>query len=118
MTDQLRGSGATVMLGTPTMYRLLLEEGWLGDGRMQLIAGGEVLPHTHPGVEMGYVIEGRATLRVVGQPSRSLSAGDSFAIPARTIHRVRNDGPGALTMLSTYVVEKGQPIASPAPWPN
>jgi amino acid adenylation domain-containing protein len=42
--EQLRDSGATVMLGTPTMYRLLLDEGWQGDGRMQLIAGGEVLP--------------------------------------------------------------------------
>jgi len=42
--DQLRTSRATVMLGTPTMYRLLLEEGWPGDGRMQLIVGGEVLP--------------------------------------------------------------------------
>jgi quercetin dioxygenase-like cupin family protein len=81
-------------------------------------AGGEVSPHTHPGVEMGYVIEGRATLRVVGQPPRSLCAGDSFAIPAGTVHRVRNAGPGPLAMLSTYVVEKDQPIASPAPWPN
>ena len=42
--EQLCDSEATVMLGTPTMYRLLLDEGWQGDGRMQLIAGGEVLP--------------------------------------------------------------------------
>ena len=41
---QLRRSAATVLLGTPTMYRLLLEEGWRGDARIQLIAGGEVLP--------------------------------------------------------------------------
>jgi amino acid adenylation domain-containing protein len=42
--QQLLGSRATVMLGTPTMYRLLLEEGWQGGGNMQLIVGGEVLP--------------------------------------------------------------------------
>jgi amino acid adenylation domain-containing protein len=42
--EQLRCSAATVVLGTPTMYRLLLEEGWQGDARMRLIVGGEVLP--------------------------------------------------------------------------
>jgi amino acid adenylation domain-containing protein len=42
--NQLRSSAATVLFGTPTMFRLLLEEGWRGDARMQLIAGGEVLP--------------------------------------------------------------------------
>lgn len=78
-------------------------------------AGGEVLPHTHPGIEMGYVLEGHAVLQVAGQPPRSLSVGDSFSIPARTVHSVQNAGPGPLTMLSTYVVEQGQPIASPAP---
>ena len=44
--EQLRASAATVMLATPTMFRLLLEEGWRGDARMQLISGGEVLPLT------------------------------------------------------------------------
>jgi quercetin dioxygenase-like cupin family protein len=77
--------------------------------------GGEVAPHTHPGIEMGYVLDGRAVLKVVGRPPRSLSAGDSFSVPPRTVHSVANAGSGALTVLSTYVVEAGQPIASPAP---
>ena len=77
--------------------------------------GGEVAPHTHPGIEMGYVLVGQAALNVRGQPSRALSPGDSFSIPPRTVHSVRNVGAGALTMLSTYVVDKDQPIASPAP---
>jgi quercetin dioxygenase-like cupin family protein len=76
---------------------------------------GEVARHTHPGLEMGYVLEGRAVLKVKGQSPRPLAAGDSFAIAAHTVHSVQNRGPGALTMLSTYVVERGQPIASPAP---
>jgi amino acid adenylation domain-containing protein len=42
--EQVRTSGATVMFGTPTMYRLLLEQGWRGDLRMQAVVGGEVLP--------------------------------------------------------------------------
>ena len=81
-------------------------------------ASGEVAPHTHPGLEMGYVLEGQAVLQVAGEPPRSLAAGDSFAIPARTVHSVRNAGPGTLTMLSSYVVEQGEPIASPAPPPR
>jgi amino acid adenylation domain-containing protein len=43
---QVRASSATVMMGTPTMYRLLLEAGWQGDARMQVVVGGEVLPLT------------------------------------------------------------------------
>jgi mannose-6-phosphate isomerase-like protein (cupin superfamily) len=63
---------------------------------------------------MGYILDGRAVLEVRGEPPVSLSAGDSFSVPPRTVHSVENTGPGALTMLSTYVVETGQPIASPA----
>jgi surfactin family lipopeptide synthetase A len=44
--EQLRRSMATIMFGTPTVYRLLLEEGWQGNARMQLVVGGEVLPLT------------------------------------------------------------------------
>ena len=42
--EHLRASAATVLFATPTMFRLLLEEGWLGDANMQIIVGGEVLP--------------------------------------------------------------------------
>jgi amino acid adenylation domain-containing protein len=41
---QVRASSATVMMATPTMYRLLLEAGWQGDAGMQVVVGGEVLP--------------------------------------------------------------------------
>ncbi len=42
--EQIRASAATVMMATPTMIRLLLEKGWQGDTRMQVVVGGEVLP--------------------------------------------------------------------------
>src|ERR1700744_3173872 len=45
-------------------------------------AGGTVMPHTHPGVEMSYIMEGQGTLKIAGQPDRPLKAGDSFSIPA------------------------------------
>lgn len=36
--------GATLVLGTPTSWRLLLEAGWKGSPKLQIITGGEVLP--------------------------------------------------------------------------
>jgi quercetin dioxygenase-like cupin family protein len=76
---------------------------------------GEVTPHTHPGVEMGYVLSGQASVSIKGQAPVTLQAGGSFSVPADTVHSVRNTGAGALTLLSTYVVDKTKPIASPAP---
>jgi amino acid adenylation domain-containing protein len=43
-SELVERSGATVMFATPTLYRVLLEEGWPGNARMQLVVGGEVLP--------------------------------------------------------------------------
>jgi len=48
--------------------------------------GGTVLPHTHPGIEMTYVLEGEGTLKIAGQPDRMIKAGDRFAIPAVAVH--------------------------------
>jgi len=39
----LRESGATIMIGLGTRYRLLLAAGWQGDPNLQLTIGGEVL---------------------------------------------------------------------------
>jgi quercetin dioxygenase-like cupin family protein len=71
--------------------------------------------HTHPGVESTYVMEGAILLKVAGQPDRTFKAGESFQVPANTPH----DGctvPGQVfKVLATYIVEKGKPLASPAP---
>jgi quercetin dioxygenase-like cupin family protein len=77
--------------------------------------GGTVLPHTHPGIEMSYILEGQGVLKVQGQPDRTLSAGDSFAIPAAAIHSLTNTGNGAITIITTYVLEKDKPLATPVP---
>jgi len=70
--------------------------------------------HTHPGEELGYVLEGTLQLEVVGQPARTLKAGDAFFIPAGTVHDGKNVGGGPAKVLATYIVEKGKPVASPA----
>ena len=77
--------------------------------------GGTVLPHTHPGIENSYLLEGQGTLKIQGQPDRTVKAGDSFAIPAVAVHSLVNTGPGAITIITTYVLEKDKPLATPVP---
>jgi len=70
--------------------------------------------HTHPGEELGYVLEGTVQLEIAGQPPRTLNAGDSFFVPAGIVHDGKNTGTGPTKVLATYIVEKGKPVASPA----
>ncbi len=77
--------------------------------------GGTVLPHTHPGLELGYIESGSATVSIHGRADQHLSAGQSFAVPPQTVHSVKNTGNTPLVIISTYVVDKDKPIASPAP---
>ncbi len=76
--------------------------------------GGVVAPHTHPGIEMGYVQEGQAVMSVAGQPDRQLKAGDSYLVPAGTVHSAKNTGTTPIKIIGTFVVEKAKPLASPA----
>ena len=70
--------------------------------------------HTHPGEELGYVVEGTLELLIEGQPPRVVKAGEAFFVPAGVVHDGRNIGSGPAKVLATYIVEKGKPVASPA----
>ena len=69
--------------------------------------------HTHPGPESGYLIDGSFELLIEGEPPKTLKAGDSYKVPSRIVHDAKT-GPAGAKVIATYVVEKGQPIASPA----
>ena len=69
--------------------------------------------HTHPGEEMGYILEGTLQLEIQGKPPVTLKAGQVFFVPAGVVHDGRNVGKGPLKVLATYVVEKGKPVATP-----
>ena len=68
--------------------------------------------HAHPGEEVGYIIVGQVEMMVQGRATVVLHAGDGFLIPPRTPHNARDVGPDTGRMLSTYIVETGQPIAT------
>src|SRR3954452_11288168 len=90
-------------------------------GREAVIARVELAPqakagrHTHPGEEISYIIEGEGEILVEGQPVRKVKAGDGFVIPSGAKHDAHNTGAGTLKLAAIYVIEKGKPLATPAP---
>jgi len=80
--------------------------------RAEFIPGGQAGRHTHPGEELGYVVEGTLQLLVDGQPPKTLKAGEVFFVPAGVVHDGKNVGKGKAVVLATYVVEKGKPVAT------
>ena len=75
-------------------------------------AGVESGWHVHPGEEVGYIIAGEVEMKVQGRGTVVLRPGEGFLIPPRTPHNARDLGPETGRMLSTYIVETGQPIAT------
>jgi len=72
--------------------------------------------HTHPGAESAYILEGEGDLHVEGQAERRVKAGDSFQIPNTTPHDIKNvSTTKPLKVLSTYIIERDKPLATPAP---
>lgn len=90
-------------------------------GREVVIARVEIAPkgaagwHTHPGEEISYVLDGDAEILVDGKPPLKVKAGDSFVIPAGARHDARNTGTQPFRLVGIYLVEKGKPLATPAP---
>ena len=83
--------------------------------RVQVAPGAKAGRHTHPGEEISYILEGEALLLVDGQPPRTVKAGESFVIPAGVVHDAHNVSSAPIKLVGVYVVEKGKPLASPAP---
>jgi oxalate decarboxylase/phosphoglucose isomerase-like protein (cupin superfamily) len=84
-------------------------------GIAEIPAGGTAGRHTHPGIELGYVMEGEGELLVEGQQPRQIKAGDSWVIPAGAAHDAKASAGKPLKVLAVYVVDKSKPLATPAP---
>jgi quercetin dioxygenase-like cupin family protein len=89
----------------------------------EIVIGSAMLPadttigyHTHPGDEAGYVLKGTLILKVRGQPDRPLKAGDSFFNPRGAVHSlIAAPGGDGGTAVSAWIIDKGQPLATPVP---
>src|ERR687897_2406725 len=83
--------------------------------RVDFAPGVAFPPHSHPGEEIAYVIEGLLEYRLEGRPPVTLKAGEALFIPAGTIHSAKNVGGGNAAELATYLVEKGKPLVAFGP---
>jgi len=120
---------ATLLLGgivvgaqTPAFKRTVVQQADLSvPGRevvqavVEFQPGGTPGRHTHAGEEVGYVIDGTISVEQDGKPAVTLKSGQGFVIPAGTIHNATNTSSGVAKILATYIVEKGKPLATPAP---
>lgn len=83
-------------------------------GTATLPPGSVIGYHTHPGDEAGYVLKGNLILKTQGQPDRALKPGDSFFNARGAVHSLAvapgSDGGMAV---SAWIVDKGQPMATP-----
>jgi len=121
MATDASAQGSTPPAATPGVTRKILSQ---TDGptpgyvtiivEAQIEAGVTVARHTHPGIESAYIIEGGLELPIEGQPTRTLKPGDGFVVPPNTPHAGGKNGDQKTKIASTYVVEKGKPLASPA----
>ena len=78
--------------------------------RVDFAPGTAFGKHSHPGVEIAYVLEGVLEYQFDGKPPVTLKAGEALFIPAGTIHSAKNVGSGNAAELATYIVEKGKPL--------
>jgi quercetin dioxygenase-like cupin family protein len=92
-----------------------------GDEGKEVLLGSAIFPagtttgrHTHPGDEYATVLEGTLEILVEGQPSRRVREGESYHNARNVVHETRNVGAEAARVLSTFVIDKGQPVMVPA----
>jgi len=69
--------------------------------------------HSHPGPEVGYIVRGDVAMEFDDDlPTLTLRSGDPFMIPPGVVHNARNIGTVTTKMLSTYVFDEAQPLAT------
>jgi len=120
----LAAFAGAIVAQNPGLTRTVVVKGDVSvPGREAVVARVEIAPggvagwHTHPGDEISYVAEGETVLMIAGQPARKVAAGEGFVIPAGVVHNAKNEGAAPARVVGVYVVEKGKPLASPAPAP-
>jgi len=120
----LLGSAAPHAQPAPTpaapVKRTILQKADIPGTNLELIyATVEIAPgfkagrHSHPGVVMAQVVEGEFWFAPDGQPEKIFRAGEALTVPDRAIHNEGATDKG-VKLSAVYVVEKGQPLASPA----
>lgn len=103
------------LLRKPDLARIVGREAVMGPAA--IAPGAAAGWHYHHGDELGFVLEGIAILEMEGKPPITLKAGDTYHIGAKHVHDAKNIGTSSAKVLAIYIVEKGQPFATPIKYP-
>jgi quercetin dioxygenase-like cupin family protein len=82
------------------------------------LAPGTAAPmHTHPGIGIGYVLDGVYESQYEGEALKRFTAGDSIYDLAETPHLIARNGSRTepLRFIMTFIVQKGEPTILPPP---
>jgi quercetin dioxygenase-like cupin family protein len=83
-------------------------------GSVEIAAGFKAGRHTHPGTVAVQVTEGDFWVHFDGESERIVRTGEMLVVPDRAVHNEgATDKPVKFT--GVYLLEKGKPLASPAP---
>ena len=80
---------------------------------VEIAPGFKAGRHLHPGVVFAQVEQGEFWLALDGQPEKTFKAGEQLTLPMKAIHNEGATGSTPLKLITTYVVEKGQPLVQP-----
>ena len=87
---------------------------------ISLPPGAAAPVHAHPGIGVGYVLEGSYESQYEGEPLQRFTAGDAIYDLARTPHLIARNGSDTLPLrfIMTFVVAKGDTTILPLPPPK
>jgi quercetin dioxygenase-like cupin family protein len=109
----------TAKVSTPDFVRTDLQRapspvpGWeIRQTLVQIAPGTASGRHSHPGPEVGYIVQGDVSMEFDDDTALELHSGDPFLIPPGRIHNARNVGTVGTKMLSTYFVDPDQPLVT------
>lgn len=74
--------------------------------------GTSASPHTHPGLEITYVLEGEFDLVTEGKPDRRFKPGMSYMVTDSDVHFARVLGDKPIKLLCVFINEKTKPVAT------
>jgi len=82
---------------------------------LSLPPGGAAPAHKHPGIGVGYVLEGVYESQYEGEELKTFTAGDAICDLAQTPHLIARNGSAteSLRFIMTFIVKKGQPTVEP-----
>lgn len=120
VATSLCGPATNAQQSEPIKRTILQTGSFPGDKMTTLLVLVEVIPnatvarHTHPGGEVGYVLDGSIEFTIGEQPPKTYKQGDTYLIPVSAPHSGKT-GAAGVKLMATFVLDKDKPLATPAP---